>query len=630
MASSNRRFIEVARGSFQNRGIAATLNDIPKLQLEAQKQSLELYRSYYFFDETLQDHLRAFKTVRGFPGDPIIEQVLLDVDKGTDTDEHTLHRARNVFHQLVDVYEVEDVNIRVFYSGRGFHIMLPNLWDFKTPDEVRETLLSLFPDCDNIYDKARLIRVANTLNYKTGRYKIPLEHGEFLNNSAVEIIDASMAPRNLFTFPEFEPHTKLAKTKVIPKPVMKNDDHRADDGFSPIVTCMQKLYQSGPRQGTRHISMLRMVSAFKRGGIPQSGIEVMMKEWAQGHLEVGEVRKVVSDVFKKNYSYSCHDEIMHQWCDDRCMFFKKKSFNAGQPESHKSLEDKLKVFALTGDENIIISLQNFLNIDTPFNIYRGELVCIFGDTGLGKSSFVQNIAVASKKRKILYLNFEVGEILMYRRKLQIAHGMTKDEVLSYYALEGSSTLASAVEHIDMVSERITLPTLESLVALNQYDIVIPDTLECFSTPGISEITPKTEHIAHELKRIAKKYNIVIMPVHHISKNAIQDPQGKKKNLTMHAGKGSKAVEDQSDKVILFEGDQKKPLRFVSSAKARDESPFETWLDFHAETTMRFTKSKEGISNEDDSSSNSKDRVPALGSNSSVGSLEYSHTPSMKK
>lgn len=917
MESNSERFVEIATGSVANRGRCIEIKEIGKEILHCQTSKQELYRSHYFFDSSLRDHLRTYKTVRGFLGKTFIESIILDIDKGADTDEQVLVRARNIYHKLKEIYEVDDINIRPHYSGSGFHIVVPNLWNFENHEEVKATMKEDFPELDySIYDRTKIIRVANTVNYKTQRYKIPLELREFLNSTIEEIIQAAEQPRNNFEWYPFEEGTSLEKYKKKPK-VLTNTDGMANDGFSPIVTCMQKLYVSEPKQGTRHINMLRMISAYKRAGIPREGIEAMMMKWARAQMEIGEVRKIVGDIFSKNYSYSCSDEIMHQWCDNRCLFFKNKNYNNAQPEDTKTMEDKMKLFALEGDKNVIINLKDFLHIPTDFKIYRKEMVTFIGDTKLGKglrliedipttngwkkageikvgdyffgsdgnptrvqivsdihyrdnykitfkdgssiitddqhlwtvnviskhkkkflrkditistiemfnrgiwklksisrskyrirltkpvlyfkkylsispyllgcwlgdgskatsrissadieivnefekeykvhkeqnysyyisqglrkqlrklnllfnkhipeiyllgsieqrielvrglmdtdgcaeltnvfyntnktiidgmiellnslgvktmlsekhsifngkeydlcyrinftawfnpfklkrkadkaiiskqdqrsnfryieniekvdsqptvcfkvdardelflatksyivthnSALAQNIAVALSNRKVLYLNFEVGETLMYRRFLQIAHIKSKEAIIEHYLQPEPGSLAGPIEHIEMISTRITLHALEQLISMKQYDLVIADTLECFQTPGVSEITPKTELIAHELKRIALKYNLVIMPIHHVSKHGVQNVDGSKKKLTSHSGKGSGAIEQQSDKIISFEGNQDRPLRNLRSLGARDETPFNTYLHFDAENSFRFYK-----------------------------------------
>jgi hypothetical protein len=92
--------------------------------------------------------------------------------------------------------------------------------------------------------------------------------------------------------------------------------------------------------------------------------------------------------------------------------------------------------------------------------------------------------------------------------------------------------------------------------------------------------------------MVRKYNIVFIDIHHPSKFGIQNSDGSKKKLTSHSGKGSGAIEQQSDKVIVFEGEADKPMRNIRSTKARDETPFNSYLHFDAENTFRFYKVKE--------------------------------------
>ena len=584
------RYIEIALGSPSQRGRAVPVSEIPALQKHAQQQQLELYRSYYFFDHTLVDHLNAYKTIRGYQGSPVIDLITLDVDKNGDTDEYTHQRAIGLFHRIQDL-NVSDLNVRPYYSGSGYHFVMPNLWNFRTVDEIKETLQSLFPECDSIYDKSRIIRVSNTINFKTQRYKVPLTSHELLHNPTESILSMAKEPRGDFLFGEFELSNHLEYLKKKPKVVLTEQPKVVlDEGMSRIVTCMQKLYNQGPIKGSRHQSMLRMVSAFKRSGIPRSGIEAMMLTWTKGEMEIGEIRKVVTDIFNKNYQFGCHDEIMEKHCDERCMFFKSKSYNATVPKDVAMMEEGLRKQATTEAEEYL-ELATFLELKESFGIYPEEFVVAEGDTGLGKSAFWQNVLVVNPHMKALYLNFEVGERLMYRRFLQIAHAKTKFDIIQHYSNPKAETLSGKINHIFMVSNRITLHAFEQLVMGGTYPVVIADTLECFVTPGITDITPKTEHIAHELKRIAKKYRIIIIAVHHISKSSIQDPQGNRRSLTVHAGKGSSAVEQEADKVLLFEGNINEPVRRIRSAKARDESPFDTYMMFDAERTFKFYKEK---------------------------------------
>ena len=61
----------------------------------------------------------------------------------------------------------------------------------------------------------------------------------------------------------------------------------------------------------------------------------------------------------------------------------------------------------------------------------GELVIFSGDTGMGKTAFVQNL-VANSKKDTLFLSLEMNEVLTYRRFVQIITGESKEWVYNMY------------------------------------------------------------------------------------------------------------------------------------------------------------------------------------------------------
>ena len=599
------KYVEIALGSVSNRGRAIPISEIAKYQKIAQDTHQELYRSYYYFDYTLVEHLQAYKTVRGYNGSPIIETLTLDIDKNGDTDEQVYKKAIQFFHCL-KTFDVIDVNIRSYYSGSGYHFVLPNLWNFKTHQEIKTTFLELFPSCDSIYDKTRLIRVVNTINFKTNRYKIPLTNQELCNSTAEYILSLAQQPR-ILEYAPFEPNNDLEYTKIKPSVILTDTPKIvSEEGMNPVTVCIQKLYNSPPEQGSRHKAILRMVSVFKRNGVPRSAIETMIREWSKGQMESGEIRKIVEDIFTKNYQYSCEDEIMKKYCDERCIFFKKKSFNAVLPQNVDALDNAFRSFATTNQSSDYIELQKHVHSKDSFKIYPGEFICVWGDTGLGKSSLIQNWCINEPKYKVLYVNTEISERLMYRKELQIAHGMTKQDILQYYSDPQAPSLSGKVNHIHMVSASISLPILEQTIVSGSYKLIVIDVLGDLHIPGETDITQKTAVIAPALKQLAVKYNIILIAVHHIPKSKAEDAEGHAKKLTKHSGAGSAAIEHKADKIILLEGNEKSPYRRISSAKARDESPFDTTLMFDAERTFRFYKEpiwqKQNLTEVDSSSS----------------------------
>ena len=75
------RLIEVVKGNIRNRNNVMSYKDY----LEVEKENYfgtEMYRSYYLFDNTLQNHVVLSKSVRKFDGLAYLDRILIDIDKG--------------------------------------------------------------------------------------------------------------------------------------------------------------------------------------------------------------------------------------------------------------------------------------------------------------------------------------------------------------------------------------------------------------------------------------------------------------------------------------------------------------------------------------------------------------------
>ena len=175
--------------------------------------------------------------------------------------------------------------------------------------------------------------------------------------------------------------------------------------------------------------------------------------------------------------------------------------------------------------------------------------------------------------------------MLYRRFIQIEHGMTKDSIVEHYQSHTNS-LSQAIKHIRCITMAVDIKTIHRLIAEMRPRIVIIDVLDGINVEGVRDENQKGEIIARELKQIAMQQNVIIIGIHHISKSAAENPLGKAKRLTAHSGKGASALEQKSDKVIGIEGDRDEPIRIVTSLKSRDETNFR--LSFKVDPkTFRF-------------------------------------------
>lgn len=582
------RYCEIVLGNFKNRGLAVPVSDLYTYQKQALQSSSELYRSYYFFDEEILEHLKIRKTIRSYKGLYYLDRIVFDIDIGTDSNNYVHERAKGFIHSLIEDWELSEDHIRAWFSGRGYHIVTPDFFGFKPsnslPQTVRATLTKHFPDADDIYDHARVIRVGRTVNLKTGLYKILLPLKDLFNKAIEEIHERAREPVTVTIDADAKEPPQYREKIILPNevnPVAKAGKSGASDNPGRIVACMQKVIAEGAIPGSRHQKLLRLASTYRRAGVPLQIAVAGLSAWANT-LNPLEVERIVKDVYEKGYRFGCDDKIMAAYCDAGCIYYKRKDYMQDLLSAERMERDFVN-FIRSDYSNRAFDLARLYKLKTSYMFYPGELVVLWGDTGLGKTTFVQNLCVRLTNMKILYLSLEVHANLLYRRFIQIANGWTKKQIIEYYKTH-TNTLSDKVSHITALTVAPNLEAIKKLIGEEEPALVVIDTLDGIEYTGYEK--DKTGPLCISLKQLAQQLDTIIFVVHHISKDAALDRNKNQRPLNLHSGKGSSSAEQKADKVIGIEGDAESSLRKIRSLKARDEAPFELRLEFN-QRTFRF-------------------------------------------
>jgi hypothetical protein len=571
-------FIEYADNFDHPRDAVCLLTEFPKLIKQAQAGGTVLYRSFYTFPAAFRDYVKQNGSVRGYSGLAYVDRLAFDIDRGRRTDDEVLNLARSFVLELEEKYEIYIGHIQPWFSGTGYHIQMYDAFGFAPgtdiPTSLKATMQKLFPDLDHsIYNRTSLLRAPHTRNQKTGLYKIPLLPNELLTMSSAEIMELAKNPRMDFRWTStVEPPTRHLSNLIVetaPKKIFNGIESPSDS--NGIVTCMQKLFAHGQTVGSRHDDIMRMASAWRRGGVPFGAAASALREWASS-MDGAEVTKIVSDVYLNGFMYSCNDHLMVKWCDPNCIFFKHKNY-AVDIASSSQMESNYVKFVNTNFENSSFDLSEFYEMTRPYRVLPGELVIVFGDTGTGKTAWIQNLCVKLKRMDILYLSLEVNQTLIYRRFIQIEHRMTRENVEDYYKVH-SNHLSDAIRHIQCITMAVDIQTVHRLIAEMRPRIVVIDVIDGINVKGFTDANTKSMIIARELKQIAIAQNVIIIGIHHISKGAAIDKHGNPKTLDVHSGAYSSSLEQKADKVIGIEGNRDEPFRVVTGLKARDETGFQ--------------------------------------------------------
>ena len=586
---TNNSYVEVAVGSVSTRGNICKIDELSKYL----KPTLELYRSLYSFDESAVEHFQHNRTIRSYSGTFELDRLTFDIDKGKNSKDKVMTDIRYFLHLLEDKGVDPDV-MRVWFSGRGFHVETPELYGFgaskDTPEIVKRTISKEFGAvADSIYDYARLIRVGYSYNMKSKLYKTPLKTSEVHNLDYNEIVELSRK----YCRKDFQ-HEYLVKVEPIwnnnitvlePKIAIDKIVTTTKGKYNGHVTCVQKM-QDEVTEGRRHNMLLRMISAWSRKGIDAKGCYSLAQTYVPT-LAYHELVRTVDQVIEKGYRYGCSDPIMAEFCDHKCMFYKRKDYTMDVINTTDMVR-RFSEFVSTDFTKSSFNLKDIYKIDYNYIFYPGELAMLIGDTGLGKTAWIQNLVVSTPNLDCLYLSLEVHDHLIYRRFLQIANGIKKDKVMDLHSVDLNGELKEAItpiEHVNIMTTSPEIGSMKQLITELSPKLVVIDTIDAVRVSYNNDPFNKIEVIINELKQLAVQESIIIIGVSHISKSASFEPR-----LTVHSGKGNSVIEQKADKVIGIMGDREAPRRVLKSLKSRDEARFQISLLFDYET-FRFKETE---------------------------------------
>ena len=579
-------YVEIARGTPFNRGIIIPVNKLHSFM----SPNEALYRSVYLYDESAVEYVKDKGSLKNYFGVRYIDKIPVDIDKQDRSDERTLDILRGTILELEEA-DISSRSYQAYFSGSGYHLILSGeLFNFKSgtdlPFIVKQTMKKLLPGIDSsIYMRTGIYRLQHTLNQKTDLFKIPLTNDEVLNKDPKEIFELAKSSRLDFQYHILEANGELEKRVVTEVPDIRVFNKVSEP--SKIIPCVQSMLNNGAREGSRHLTAMRIISHFKRHGIPSHYAKVSMLHWNNKSMPESAIMEMVENVYNRNYKYGCQDTIMLEHCKTQCIHFSRKDYLV-DIKSSDEMQGELEERLTTDFSGKTIDLGRALGLDVESTIYPGELVTIFGPTGSNKTTFAQNLALGVdfvndrivKEWQIptLFLSLELSSWYMHRRHLQIVSSKSKDEVNNNHeALYQSHK--DELEHIMIQTISPTLDKIYEKVRELQPQLVIVDYIDLVDTPvSYRGEYEKIKYISHGLSNMAVNNDLIVIQISQVSRE-----YSRNEVLDLYAGKGSGAIENASRKVIGLNGQSKSPKRAVKLFKNTDGELFDT----HVEWTPSF-------------------------------------------
>lgn len=525
------KYIEVCK-SLKDRGNIKPTGNIAPIA-----RNHEFYISLFPFDETIIKHVKATGGIKGHKGKHYCDYILIDVDS------EDLGKAKEDAVQVINVLSSEfglsPYDLFIWFSGnKGFHIaIVDKIYGKLNPDENISDMVKSFvrkffshiPSVDlAIYENHRIIRVENSLNEKSGLYKIQLNYDELASMSCEDIKEIANAPREI----ERQVHYNKLKQNDKLLRALKGFFHftevqiNEDGFFTPAIQGDRnnKLYkQAAMLFKTSDLAeksvneLITCINIASKNPLPQSEIDSLVRSAARG----GKREK------EQDLTFSTINSLISDWINDANK--KSKKISLLFPELNKEFSGKL----------------------------NGKLCAFIGYGGSKKSLIAQNIAFDNvrKKKRVLYSSMEMGYEELLTRFLNMQYegkrDLASDDIEQW--IKDKTDISGIINEVNDVFSDHLLCTFNSSMTADKYqkmidetkpDVLIVDGLSMMGGKG-TELELANKH-SKELKDLARDNDIFIIFIVHASRGEHLETR----DLTRKA-RASEKIMDNSDFAVTM-------------------------------------------------------------------------------
>lgn len=274
-------------GDIFRRKIIINIKD--KKQMLKKLNFVDTYSTIYNYDNKNQD-------IANIIGPMYID---LDIDDLEKDFEKLKRDVLLLSRKLKTMFHLTDDNLQIFFSGsKGFHILIPHtIFGIKPSKDLNDKYKLIALELKSytitksidtrIYDNKRLFREPNTINSKTGLYKVQISLNQIKNMKYEELLIYASSPKELkkvddtynknadISFNNLIEEIKERQRKTINHKVARQMLEKRE-----LLPCVKYILQHGAQKGGRNNTAMALASAlYQREPDKQQEVLDIMQTW---------------------------------------------------------------------------------------------------------------------------------------------------------------------------------------------------------------------------------------------------------------------------------------------------------------------------------------------------------------
>ena len=296
--------------------------DISQLNNNIKNYDGDVYSTIYRYDSKDQNTAN------------FIAPLYLDLD--IDDIEHNFNKIKQdlalVLRRLKTVFYLSDKDIELYFSGsKGFHVLVShNIFGFEPSRDLHKQLKKVAVELKTytvnktidtkIYDNKRLFRIPNTINHKTGLYKVAISYEKVKSmNSYEELKQYASKPKTSKPhIYKFNPKAREAFDALIEKidaeEKAKINTKLAKEFIQKreLLPCVQYILKNGCAKGQRNNTTVALANSLFQIGKDFDEVLEIITYWNmeknEDPLDQAEIRTTVMSAYnnaKQNRFYGC-------------------------------------------------------------------------------------------------------------------------------------------------------------------------------------------------------------------------------------------------------------------------------------------------------------------------------------